>query len=688
MTKPGSKAHEKLSQLHSQAAFDKAPIESTKAQWGDIRFEKREYSPLEKVKAFIEAPERGAKTFRIEWYDGLSMKYGENTGRLKKSKATVSFVAGGHPGMQYVLLWFDPDKNITYAPSQRDLWNPGTPRQWFEDRKTHDRLANFYLQAETQFSTGDKDIDEMYARSRESLRLNRRRYNLAEGEVIGYTTADSGNCMDFWLRDMYYQSLAFSLWEKDTKSGFEALFRRQMKDGSFPDNVNTNDNPQRSNTESDVEYIAVLALYDTWMTTGDDDYLKRNLPAVERGIRYCTSHPKRWDSKTGLVKRGHTCGTWDFDIELFDDWDEHSPAVAANCDQSGLFLAYKLLARMFKYLGKHKKAKKYDERAKKFRARVIKMLWDGEKFQHHLHLDHFDHGAFDESKQLSMGNGWAMTRGLATSGQCRRIIETYLKRWKQTGYRFPWFSLEPGYPVELGKCLEVCELYLRPGGYCNGGMMPFVGACLCTGAFENGEEKLGARLLRDYASFLQERNGEIYTWFWPDMQPGFRCSSRNTTGHDGWGMGHWVESLTRGLAGIKITAPGLKGVEFSPRWGAAGIRKAKVVAHYPSVDRYVAYTWKKSRNTIYLTATGSAEKIKVRLFLPADTSPEHVTLDGKAAEYRIETVGKSRYAIVKIKGPGVRKVALNFKKKNQSKLESLSGSIIMMSFIRACLQLI
>jgi len=641
----------------------KVPLEATKGQWGDIRFEKKEYRPLEKVTAFIKAPERGARTFRVEWYDGLGNKYGEKSGGMKNGKATISFTAGGHPGMQYVLLWFDPGKKTSFVRPSRDLWDPGTPREWFEDRKTHDRLANFYLQAETEFKTGDKDIDEMYPRSRESMRLNRRRYELAEGEVIGYTTADSAGCMNYWLRDMYYQSKAFLLWEEDVKSGFEALFRRQMKDGSFPDNVNADDNPHRCNTESDVEYLAVLALYDTWMATGDDNYLKRNLPAVERGIRYCTSHPKRWDKKTGLVKRGHTCGTWDFDIELGEAWDESSPGVAANCDQSGVYLALERLARMCRYLGKNREAKKYQGLAKRFRARAIKALWDGEKFQHHLHLDHFDHGDFDESKQLSMGNGWAMTRGLATPLQCRRIIETYMKRWKQTGYRFPWFSLEPGYPVELGSFLRLCQLYLRPGGYCNGGMMSFVGACLSTGAFENGEEDLGAKLLRDYAAFMRERNGEIYTWFWPDMRPGFRCGTRNTTGHDGWGMGHWVESLTRGLAGVKITGPGLKAAELSPRWGAAGIEKARAVVHYPSVDRYIAYEWKKSPGAVRVTVTGSATSLKVRMLIPAGSSPRRVTLDGKVAGYRIEKAGKSRYAVVKIKGPGVRQVVLELNKK-------------------------
>jgi len=659
------------------------PVEATRKFWGDLRFERKEYRPLEEVKLFIEAPSRGARRFRIEWYDGLGRKYGERKGLLRKGKAEVSFRAGGHPGMHYVRLWFDPQKgrkcaftsaagpefpgwigdSESFENGFKKMMSPEFIRDWFENTGEHDRLANFYLRAETEFQTGNAYLDALFPLSRSSILLNRRRYPLPEGEVVGYTTADSGRTLDFWLRDMFYSALGFFLWESDVKSGFEAIFRRQRRDGSFPDCVDSAGQSARSNVESDVEYIAALALYGTWMVTGDDEWLKRNLPAVERGIRYCTSHPKRWDRKRGLVRRGHTCGTWDFDINLFDDWGEDSPAVAAVCDQSGLYLALKCLAEIYKYLGNSAKARLYRTRASRFRSRAVRALWDGEKFRHHLHLDHFDHGSFDESRQLAMGNVWAMTRGLADRAKCARIIETYRKRWKETGHRFPWWSLEPGYPVELGKALQICHYYLRPGGYCNGGMMSFVGAGLSLGAFENGEERFGAKLLQDYAQFLSENNGEIYTWYWPNMEPGFRCSTRNTTPHEGWGMGHWVEAFVRGLAGVKITAPGLSAVEVAPRWSAAAINRAKVVAHYPSCDRYIAYRYEKSPRAIRILLTGSPYSFNLRLLLPPGASVRRARLNGRVKPHRLERVGKSHYATMKVSGTGVHEITLDIRKK-------------------------
>lgn len=659
--------------MSSQQASPAVPLEATRREWGELRFDKKEYGPLDEVKVSIRAPARGAKRFRLEWYDGLGGQYGETSGRMSKGRATCSFLAGGFPGMQFARLWFDPGVRRRRAVG---ISEPAFVRGWFEDISAHDRLANFSLRAETRFQCGDADLDALFPLSRASMLLNRRRFRLpgkntagctpAESslpgdrpgahETIGYTTADSGNALDLWLRDHFYNSLGFVLWEADVKSGIEAIFERQGVDGSLPDNVDAQGKTSRMNTESDVEYLGVLALYSAWMVTGDDAWLRRNLPAVEQGIAYLTSSPKRWDERTRLVRRGHTCDTWDFDIDLSDEWDEDSPAVAAVCDQSGLYLALKCLAEIHTCLGRKSKASHYGKRAREFRERAVRALWDGEKFQHHLHLDAFDHGSFDESGQLAMGNGWAMTRGLADRRQCRRILETYRRRWRKTGHRFPWWSLEPPYPVELGKCLEACRYYLCPGGYANGGMMPFVGAALALAAFEAGEEKFGARLLRDYAGFLRSENGEIYTWYWPNMEPGFRCGTRNTTCHDGWGMGHWVEAFVRGLVGVRLTGPGLASVEISPRWPALGCARIEAVAHYPSSDRYVAYRWEKGRGRIRLLVTGAARTVRLRILVPARSRAARVTLNGRGVPLRLERVGTSRYVSLSLKGPGVNEV--------------------------------
>ena len=190
---------------------------------------------------------------------------------------------------------------------------------------------------------------------------------MPENQVIGYTTADSGYTLDYWLRDMFYNIGGFIYWERDISSGFQAIFDRQNEDGHFPDWVNEKGESARMSSESDVEYIAVMALERVWNITGDDRWLERNLSRIESGIEYLTSDSMRWDTKHGLVKRGHTCDTWDFDIYT-NEYTEMSPAVAAICDQPGLYYALLALYKMNKYLNK---ADEYKNRAASLKNDVM-----------------------------------------------------------------------------------------------------------------------------------------------------------------------------------------------------------------------------------------------------------------------------------------------------------------------------
>ena len=270
-------------------------------------------------------------------------------------------------------------------------------------------------------------------------------------------------------------------------------------------------------------------------------------------------------------------------------------------------------------------------------------MWNGEKYLHHLHLDEFDHDSFDESEQLAMGNTWAMTRGLADTGKCIKILDTYVKRWEKTGHRFPWWSLEPGYPAEMGAVLKGHEDYLCPGGYANGGMMPWVGATLALSAFKNGREKLGYKLLEDYSEFLKQQEGKIYTWYWPNMEPGFRTSTPNTTSHDGWSMGHWLDALVEGLAGFRIMEPKLKAVELSPRCLAGEINEAKVTLNFPINEEYFSYVYEYKEDKILMTITGTIERLLLRVMMPGEAKCKYVHVNGARYTFGEEKIDKVLY---------------------------------------------
>jgi hypothetical protein len=614
----------------------KPPVEATEAWWGIVKTDRVVYLPLDTIEVSIRAPLNGADRYRVVLHDGDGLAYAERVGALEDGEAAVSFIAGGREGMQFLKVWFDAAE--------------GAP---------HHRLLNLYVEADTSIVCDNQAISGIYEMTKRSMRLNRRKYTLPEGVVVGYTTADSGSNLDYWIRDMYYSMGGFALWESDITSGFQANWARQSDDGHFPDWVTETGEADRMTSESDVEYIAALALERVWMLTGDCRWLARYLPQIERGLCYLTSNGIRWDGELGLVKRGHTCDTWDFDI----DTDRYVPGahdVAATCDQSGLYAALLAVSRMCAFLGDGQKAEEYRLRAEELQQRCRVLLWDGEKFKHHLHLAFYDHRGFDESDQLAMGNGWAMTRRLADHDQCLRILDTYLRRWEETGAPFPWWSLQPGYPVEQGRVLQENEVYLRPGGYCNGALMPWVGAALCQAAYRHGRGELGFKLLLDYANFLCQQEGKLYTWYWPDMQPGFRTTTRNTTGHDGWSLGHWMDALTEGLVGFRIASPGMETVELSPRWESGQIRSVRVVLQYPGADRYFAYRYDRYEQEIRLVVTGTADSVQLDLPLPGGCVATGVSVNGQRWEYQTASCYGARHVQLMLKGSAVSQVVIAF----------------------------
>jgi len=607
------------------------PSGTVQSDWGELSADRKRYAPLETVTLTIGPAKTGARSWRVEWFDGLGRSYGFAEDTFGDGPATVTYAIGGAPGMQFVRLWLDGAK------------------QWC-------RLINVYLAAETMLRTGDAELDAVYPMSRDSMLLNRRRYPLPEGQVVGYTTADSVQTLAYWLRDMFYNLPGYRLWEQDLGSGFAALFARQYDDGSLPDGVRADGSTWRMITESDVEYLAALALHQTWLAMGDDDWLQANLPAVERAMDHFVRSPLRWDPQRRLVRRAHTCDTWDFSIYDGDQYTAQTPKVAALCDQTGYYAALLAMADVYRHQGQELKALETAEEAAIFRLAAAGRLWDGGKFQHHLHLDPFEHGTFDESQQLAMSNPWAITRGFAEPEQAGRIIETYRRRWLDTGDRFPWWSLQPGYPHQDYPFLEN-HVYQHTGGYCNGGLMPWVGGALCWAACLAGEEPFGFELMRDYAAFLQESDGQIFTWYWPSGEPGFRTA--NTTGHDGWAMGHWLGALFEGLAGIKPTGPALRAVEVSPRWAADDFSDVTCAMHFPACESYTAYHWQRTAHGLDLLLTGVAEQVTVRLLLPEGRRPTEVRLDLRPVEPRLVQVGLSRYVEVQFEGGGVNRIEVD-----------------------------
>jgi hypothetical protein len=294
---------------------------------------------------------------------------------------------------------------------------------------------------------------------------------------------------------------------------------------------------------------------------------------------------------------------------------------------------------MYSAVGDQTRAAAWADYAEAYRERASGLLWDGVKFLHHVHLDEIDHGDFDESQQLAMGNTWAVTRGLATSQQAQAVIDEYHRRQTTTRDAYPWWSLQPGYPDRLAYFREA---HRKQGGYANGGLMPWVGGELCLGAMENGREQYGVELFRQYSDHIR-RTGGAQVWYWPDGVPGFRTT--NEVDYAGWGMAQWIGALFEGIAGVRDRSSGLKDVTAAPRWSAAGINKAEVSVSYAAGGACFCYHYQQddSHQRIRIEFSGSGEQVNFHALLPEGWQPVRLQVNHEPVTFQIIKQDSSLY---------------------------------------------
>jgi hypothetical protein len=296
--------------------------------------------------------------------------------------------------------------------------------------------------------------------------------------------------------------------------------------------------------------------------------------------------------------------------------------------------------------------------AQHYRQLGNRLFWDGVKYRHHVHLDPFDHRDFDEDDQLAMSNSWAMTRGFADHEQAVSIINEYVRRWEESGDRFPWWSLQPGYPDHLN--------YLRRGGawskgqgeYANGGLFPWVGGELCRAAFQHGREELAVRLLRDLHYVLNRDNGALFTWYNLDGSVGINAP-HNQTNYDNWGFTFWGQAVIEGLMGIVSDGKLLERVQCEPRWAATDVKTAAATAHFPASDTYFAYRWSLTADRISLLFAGTGAGVTFRVLLPPEWQGcSEVTVDGEVIDFERVTVEESTYVALEAAILGAREVVI------------------------------
>jgi hypothetical protein len=305
----------------------------------------------------------------------------------------------------------------------------------------------------------------------------------------------------------------------------------------------------RQPVENHCESNFVSALFIAWQSSGDDEWMKATLDSAIRALDYTMNDPARWSHKFGLLKRGYTIDSWDFQVDdhyavkfpigtdMMIDPDRTKFGVFFG-DNTGYAHACLQLATMLRHAGRPSDAEAFEQRGSAILERLSALSWNGAFFTHRIEEDpdvHRDLGV-DESTQIAMSNAYSVNRGISPE-QCAAILRTYrdLSRHLPTGSPGEWYSIYP--PFERG-----FGAHSGRWQYMNGGVHAHAAGELARGAFEHGFERYGTSILQRIKGLAQKTDGIVhfaYTGAIDDAPPqSFTCADiSHACNMDIWDMG-------------------------------------------------------------------------------------------------------------------------------------------------------
>lgn len=580
-------------------------------------------NPLEPMLVDIESP--GSSRASLTVSDAQNRIYAKQDISLKDGKTTAEFMSAGALGKQVVTVTAGSDT--------------GT--------------VDFVLMASTGIGSPDNFLDAFY--NIIGLMIKMPPFHKAGDKLLRGIR---------WIRDHTHFLKGFKYWEKDIKPLVDLYLDNQAPNGQFFDYFVDEDGKVtywRQDNEADLEYLLVEAVYSVWQATGDDEWMSSRLANLEKGLEYNFTDPKRWSAEHGLVKRPFTIDTWDF--EYLEDGrsksvdpstirkvcengydiravDERTKYCIMHGDNSGIYMACTLMARMYGHRNDTERTAYWSSRADEIRERTNKACWNGTFYTHQVHIDPVNIPV-DESKQLSLSNSYDMNRGLPDHKMSVSILKEYQRRRRTSGSFAEWFSIDPPFPT--GVFAE--EAWAYEGEYINGAVMPLVAGELSRAAFEHGLEEYGYDIIKRFDD-LVKRDGTIFFMYTREGKRWIYRQRPIDGGPPRWGSAALMHAFMEGLAGIVDKATRYTRVRISPRWAVTGSRDITVTARYPASDGYFSYRYRYNsrKKAITMQCAGSGDTAEYHVLLPKGKKVKSVTVSGKKTACKKNTVEKSVYA--------------------------------------------
>ena len=505
----------------------------------------------------------------------------------------------------------------------------------------------------TYIRTGRAEFDSFIPRIQSFLEKDSLDIVIDGKKIRGYRTPDAKS---IWIRDYSDMLRGVKYFEEDLKSTIDHFAETQADNGrifdyftTFPEKLPC----ERENwvkyvrvpVESDVEYRFVKAAFLAWQATGDDQWIQRLLPKMDKALHFVLSNPWYWDYEKELVKRAYTIDTWDFaytagahDWLQFQITDETFWGIMHG-DNSGYYEAFRIMADLHGYFREEKLSKSWFGRADALRTKMNQVCWNGNFYTHFVKLSPVTIKGVNESAQLSLSNPVNINRGAATHEMAVSIIHEYLKRREKSDAFAEWFSIDPPFPDGI-----FGDEKLKKGAYVNGGIMPLVGGELAKAAFDHGFEEYGVDILKRYHEMISKTE-ESFLWYFPDGTPSTAKTSTSpeASSTDGWGSSAMLYGLLEGLAGVEDRLKLFKRVCISPRWLAAEVDQADVQVCYKNSGAVLRYTFKMKGDHIFLEVHSSLSEVAFHVLLPGNSAADSVSLNGKDVEFTNRRIEHSCY---------------------------------------------
>ena len=473
-----------------------------------------------------------------------------------------------------------------------------------------------------------------------------------------------------WIRDHVHVLKAMRHWEYDYAGYVDFTLRHQRADGCILELVKQADDrhwryaaPEsrkffpddnlamcRLDIEADVEYLLVEGATYCYRISGDDAWLARALPRLEKAIDYVTSDPKRWDARHGLVKRGYTIDTWDFTYEPASVTNRTltaaTPQAIMHGDNSGVYQAMAQLAWLNDRLGRTAKAAAWRVRADALKAAMYRHLWNGRFFFHQLPLN-VPPVDVHERERLSLSAAYDMNRGLMPVADCRRTIEEFRRRRQTTDCFAEWFTVDPPYDFTFARHPR--------GDYVNGGVCLFTAGELAKAALENGYEAYGWDILVRVKE-MAARDGTLY--FLYDRTTA--TSINAALGPSAWGAASVLSAFDEALAGVRDAGVRYDAIRFSPRWPVTGLDEVRYFTGYEAADAIVDVRYVRRANGLRYLVRAPAKALAAHILLPSGAAAREVWLNGAPRAFETTAVGDSQYVDFETEGTGTYDIEILF----------------------------